>query len=87
MPTIFEQFMQGRQLAQQQALQQMINDYSDNRYCGINYCFGEHGTYEIRILPGISNPETAKFILTCIFDYVNGYVKNNRFRKKFKFRR
>jgi hypothetical protein len=66
---------------------QMFGDYSDSRYAGINYCWGEHGTFEVRVLPGIDKADTAEAAIRTVIRVVEDHLQRNSFRKKFKFRR
>jgi hypothetical protein len=66
---------------------QLIVDYNDDRYTAINYCWNEHGTFEIRLLPGVTNPDTIEKVLRAIFRWIEEHVEKNKFKKKFRFRR
>lgn len=53
-----------------------------NRYTGINYCFGLHGTLECRILPMFSNPEQGVRGVKTVMDITNACLVYLKTRDK-----
>lgn len=47
-------------------------DYEGHRYTAINFCYGQHGTLEVRVLPMFNTPELCVSALNMVCDITNG---------------